>query len=43
MRTQVKAAQLQDSAKGRNTVLGIYVILTTFLIASYTLIQYFSM
>ena len=43
MKTQVNTAQLPDPRQGRNTVLGIYVVLSTFLISSYTLIQYFAM
>ncbi len=43
MRTQVKNEVVRDPRQGRNTILGVYVILSTFVISAYTLIQYFSM
>lgn len=43
MRTQVKIATLENHKQGRNVILGVYVILSTFLITSYTLVQYFAM
>lgn len=43
MKNQVQEAVLEDPRAGRNVVLGIYVILSTFVIASYTLYQYFMM
>ena len=43
MKTQVHTKQLQHYREGRNIILGVYVIFSTFLIASYALVQYFSM
>ncbi|TVZ22556.1 hypothetical protein JM84_1459 [Dokdonia sp. Hel_I_63] len=43
MKTQVHTTQLQNPRQGRNLILGVYVIFSTFLITSYTLVQYFSM
>ncbi|ANH61476.1 hypothetical protein [Dokdonia donghaensis] len=43
MRTQAKTTTARDPRQGRNTILGVYVILSTFFISAYTLVQYFSM
>jgi len=43
MKNQSQTASLEQVRRGRNTMLAIYVILTSFVIASYTFIQYFSM
>ncbi|WP_396596182.1 hypothetical protein [Dokdonia sp. R86516] len=43
MKTQVQRTSSQNPRQGRNLILGVYVIFSSFLIASYTLVQYFSM
>ena len=43
MKNQSQAVSLDQVRQGRNTMLAIYVILTSFVITSYALIQYFSM
>ncbi|TVZ50933.1 hypothetical protein OD90_0066 [Dokdonia sp. Hel_I_53] len=43
MKSKTHTSSSREHKKGRNIVLAIYVILSTFFITSYTLVQYFSM
>lgn len=43
MKNQVQTVSLEQVRQGRNTMLAIYVTLSSFILTSYTLIQYFSM
>ncbi len=43
METQTHDANRLDVKAGRNKVLGIYVILSTFFISAYALVQYFTL
>lgn len=43
MKNQLKTKELKDPKQGRNIILGVYVIFSTFFISAYTLVQYFSM
>ncbi len=43
MKAKQQNSNSVEHKQGRNVALAIYVILSTFLITSYTLVQYFSM